>query len=255
MRNKNRLKIYLLVDAYWYMAEALKLRRASYDAIQLVAFYKGAWDLPNAFTPGVYVRWGCTILLHDMPERLTLNQPDGLFKAKNKPVARLIWKEHGLPIPETWIRDQDVKYPCIVRQHRHAQGQNFYIANNKAEIETIPFDSPYYYQEIWPNEKEYRVHVCGDKTHGISYKPSIETDIRRNASITGEELIVTSDYPKQIETLAIEAMRALNLDFGAVDIMTNGDKCAILEVNASPGLGTDKRKIQGYVDYFKSKMI
>jgi glutathione synthase/RimK-type ligase-like ATP-grasp enzyme len=243
--------IYLLVDAFWYMDEALKLRRLAKEGdITLVAFYKGKWRLPSA-QPKAYARWGCTIPFYDKLEgKPTINTIDAIFKAQNKPVARLIWKDAGVPIPETWLHRDQVKFPCIVRQERHAMGQNFFVAETADDLNNIPFEGRYYYQEIYPNKVEYRAHVAGGKIVSGLEKPVLEGDLRRNAHVTGEPLLVIGSLPGAVERAALDAMEALGLDFGAVDIMTSDERePAVLEVNASPGLGDDVRKYEGYVEY------
>jgi len=95
--------------------------------------------------------------------------------------------------------------------------------------------------------KEFRLHVFQGKIIDVAEKRKVqgwsETHnefcgaIRNHANgwIFAREGMI---LPQGIETLALDAIAALGLDFGACDIIWNEheNKCYILEVNTAPGL-------------------
>ncbi len=57
---------------------------------------------------------------------------------------------------------------------------------------------------------------------------------------------------ERVERLAVDAISALGLDFGAVDIiMDNGGDVFVLEVNTAPGLG-NTQTLEAYVNAFRA---
>ena len=247
----SRRKIYLLCNAN-YLNEAKFLYSLCRDKLKIVCWRSDYWDLPYN-DPMVYVRWGCLVPFPYKDDRPVVNKLSAINKAINKPVARLLLKEANIPTPETWLHLDQVKFPCIVRQEYHAFGLNFFIANSEADMAKVPFEPPYYFQEIYPNEVEYRAHVAGGQIHCQLKKHERPGELRRNASITGEPQEVITDMPDHVQEIALRAMDALRLDFGAVDIMTSENhqhKAVICEINVMPGMAQDKRKAQGYIDYF-----
>lgn len=113
---------------------------------------------------------------------------------------------------------------------------------------TLP-DAPLYTRAI-SNAGEYRVHVFNGQV--ILYqKKSRRVDEEGNViTPEGEEADVrnlSSNWVyrtgnlrrlERVELLAIDAVRALGLDFGAVDIIMDGEGAVyVLEVNTAPGLG------------------
>lgn len=102
---------------------------------------------------------------------------------------------------------------------------------------------------------EYRVHVFKNDVIDVTQKKKrkeaehLDTKIRnhKNGWVYCRENV---QEPTGLRTLALNAIRAADLTFGAVDIIWNEkeDKCYVLEINTAPGLvGTTLDK---YVDSF-----
>lgn len=104
-------------------------------------------------------------------------------------------------------------------------------------------------------KEEYRVHVLRDKILDVQQK-------RRNTDVPREEVnyAVRShangfvfcrenvDPPEAMLKVCVDAVAALGLDFGAVDVRynTNDKTCCVLEVNTAPGLeGSTIEKYSG----------
>jgi gamma-F420-2:alpha-L-glutamate ligase len=105
--------------------------------------------------------------------------------------------------------------------------------------------------------KDLRVIVVGGKVIGAMKRESVDGDFRANITRGGEAKPVELD--EQMEYLALESTRLLNLDIGGVDLLYDNDGYKICEVNSSPGfLGmekyTDIRVAEQIVMYVKNKI-
>lgn len=217
---------------------------------KLVLFRKGRWELPS-IPPDLMVRWGCTVPIHIKAPQL--NSIDAIFKCVNKPITRLVLQNKGIPIPKTWMNNQDAEFPCIVRTERHWCGKNFLFADSKNDLEKIDFDGPHYFQEYYPNEQEYRIHVMSGKVTVIARKYAKEGEIRRNRGITQHAQDILEDIDDEIKQLAIDAVAAVGMDFGAVDIMSSKQhphKAVVCEINTDPGLLLNNYCAPIYARYF-----
>lgn len=99
---------------------------------------------------------------------------------------------------------------------------------------------------------EYRVHVFNGKVIDITWKRKrkgfIDNGINSKIRNIGNDWVFTREglvAPHDLEEQAIKAVAALDLDFGAVDIIWNQkeNKSYVLEINSAPGIeGTTLEK-------------
>lgn len=125
-------------------------------------------------------------------------------------------------------------------------------------------DAPLYTMGL-TNRGEYRVHVfqgdvilyqkksrrVDEETGEVVTAEGEDADIRNLAS---NWIYRTGNLKKleRIEELAVSAVEALGLDFGAVDIiMDNEGNVFVLEVNTAPGLGNTET-LEAYCNAFKT---
>jgi hypothetical protein len=87
---------------------------------------------------------------------------------------------------------------------------------------------------------EYRVHVFGGEVAIVQRKRRKNgTPPGAIAWTHGAGYVFSTrlgDPPADLETVAIGAVAALGLDFGAVDIIDHGGRAIVLETNTAPGL-------------------
>lgn len=114
------------------------------------------------------------------------------------------------------------------------------------------------YVKYVPKKQEYRIHVCGGEAVDIQRKArrkdvadeAINWKIRNHDNgfifARNEDGITPPDVINQ----AVGAVKALGLDFGAVDVIFNDkeQKAYVLEVNTAPGLSGET--LQGYLRRF-----
>lgn len=112
-----------------------------------------------------------------------------------------------------------------------------------------------FYTVFIPNTKEFRVYVCDGKVIDVLEKRKIQGfEGTPNQYVRGSEesgwcfcrqgVFVDEEAKRQ----SIEAIEALGLTFGGVDVLVGGEEVTILEVNTAPdifGTGVDR-----FVDAF-----
>jgi glutathione synthase/RimK-type ligase-like ATP-grasp enzyme len=179
---------------------------------------------------------------------IVYNAPEKLAHASKKGLARKILKEKKLAIPKTEFSVdaamRNLTFPMIVRPESHRAGKDFYVCNTRDEL-TRSFKKVKngYISEFYPKQKEYRIHTASGKALLVKQKPEPDdkTEIAWNFAQNEKPwtTIDRKDYDIEMLKLAIEAIKVLELDFGAVDIMAfptkrNLPKYVITEVNTAP---------------------
>jgi glutathione synthase/RimK-type ligase-like ATP-grasp enzyme len=118
-------------------------------------------------------------------------------------------------------------------------------------------EAPLYTQYI-NKVTEYRVHVFNGKVFHVQEKRKKEDFKNHNELVCNHDngwvfCIKNVNPSDDVLNAAIAAVSALGMDFGAVDIMVDGDgNPYVLEVNSSPG--QEGTTINKYVEMFKEVM-
>lgn len=187
--------------------------------------------------------------------------PD-IGNATNKRVMRELFKEHGVPMPELlthleqWpmerveFNNMEWRWPIVGRPDSHTRGRGYWLCNNLSDIQkalrgTRRKQPATHFMEFVEAEREYRVHIFKGKSIRISEKSFFIDD-------TGHKDYTTTKPQhniKHVRKAAKKAVKALGLDFGAVDVLATDDECWVLEVNAAPGLGGTMPAL--YAEVFK----
>lgn len=189
--------------------------------------------------------WGKTshIVREIYSEGTVLNEDTEV--ARNKLLSFEAFREAGVIVPDFTTNPGEVGEGLWVARKTLTghSGKGIEIFGRRLGDISIP-EAPLYVRYI-PKKEEYRVHVFLGKIIFVQRKarrlatPDDEVDwqvrnhdngfIFQNQGFT---------YHKNLESLAISAIDALGLDFGAVDIIYNErrDQYYVLEVNTAPGL-------------------
>lgn len=202
-------------------------------SIELAKALKCHRNNPNA---DVAVGWGLRkSQIFDIAHfKHILNKPKQITRIGSKIDALRKMKDQGVPVPEFSEYRSDLDYPMLGRNFNHTQGQDIeYLENEEDECE-----SDYYVQFI-PVKKERRYHVFKNKVISATYKFGGEREGKgafcRNYHTGWKFSTYTPE--ENLSEIAIKAVQALSLDFGAVDIIIGRDnKPYVLEVNTAPGL-------------------
>lgn len=160
----------------------------------------------------------------------------------NKREMREMFAENNVPMPTLYdvgALDFTAHGPVIGRPDQHSRGRGFWLCNNEEDVKkalrgTRTKQAATHFMEYIEAEHELRVHVFMGKSIRISEK-----------HFEGQEgchKLYTTIKPtvkrKAVRRAAKAAVKALGLDFGAVDVIVDKEgKVYCLEVNSSPGLG------------------
>ena len=190
------------------------------------------------------VNWGNSNITwkHALLPPFTFNLPLFVAQSVNKLKAFKLFENSGISHPK-WTTDHeeankfkgDVVCRSILTGFGGA-GIDIHPAGNVPQGYKL-------YVEYKKKKHEYRVHVFMGKVIDITHKRKRRGFEGRNNQVRNyhngwvycrENL----EVPKDMEQLAIDAVNAVGLDFGAVDIIYNEkeNKCYVLEVNTAPGL-------------------
>ena len=194
-----------------------------------------------------------------------LNMPEAIALSSNKKRALFTLQEAGVPTPQLYRREDiyDAIYPIIGRTDYHTRGSGFWFCDNEEMAERAAHEGATHFLEYIGDAREFRVHVMGEASLKISDKD------KRYDSATHYFREGSWRYPhdfrrkKSLRQVAVRAVEALGLDFGAVDVLykrVDDEPCFfVLEVNTAPCLtesinnDTLERYVQGFLDNLCNK--
>lgn len=199
----------------------------------------------------VIVNWGSHTYPHtDWAVRGTapiyVNPPAAVWRARNKAAAFAEFDKAGVPtlewtvhpdIAEGWLRDGD----SVVVRHTATGQAGAGIELITPDVQTHVPPAPLY-TKYAKKRDEYRIHVWGDDLLDIQQKrkrreTDVDSRIRSydNGWVFCREGVVC---PEAVSKAAVAAVKALGLDFGAVDVGWNDHyrRAIVFEVNTAPGL-------------------
>lgn len=196
-----------------------------------------------------------------------LNNPSNVNIASNKIQCLTQLTEAGVPTVE-WTQDKDEAIGWL-NEGAHVFCRNELRGHSGAGIvcvsNTVPEDlgnvehstlmptSPLYTKGVSNRHREYRVHVMNGEVLFIQQKRRA-TGYRENPDYSNvvrnhgngwiySNLNMTAPNTACLDA-AIAAVTAVGLDFGAVDVITNGDLAYVLEINTAPGLSGDTTRLR-----------
>lgn len=170
---------------------------------------------------------------------------------------------HGDIIPPYWSNKNEVpedQFPIVCRTILSGHsGAGIVLADGGNDL----VDAPLYTKYI-KKEDEYRVHV-GKLSDGTFDAFATQRKARRldhdspnwrirnhsNGFVFVRQGFVT---PNSVTQVALTALEATGLDFGAIDILWNQQqqKAYVLEVNTAPGL--EGQTVTDYANFFKGRI-
>ena len=188
---------------------------------------------------------------------ILINGSYAIDNVKDKLYTQQILGQSNLPVPKTMLVkhpidvdfiQQSIGYPCIIKTLSGSFGAGVFMADNKtqlkqllkmAEITNENYDI--IIQEYVKDSygKDLRVLVINGKVVGCMMRQSVDDDFRANITRGGEG--IPFQISEDIEWIAGESSRLLDLDIAGVDLLFDNGGYKICEVNSSPGFeGMDK---------------
>lgn len=200
------------------------------------------------------IRWGSRRSVSFRPRREVLNSMSAQENNTDKFAALQQLDSAGVPVPD-YTRDRDeirntFGYPALGRADDHTRGQDINLIMQWRDAYLTSNND--HFVEYIPTEYEYRMHVIDGevvKVHEKRLRSEADNHPFIRNHETGWIFMEPRDEPPA-DQVAIDAVGALGLDFGAVDIIKEegtGD-AYVLEVNTAPSL--DEANLERYGDHF-----
>ena len=181
----------------------------------------------------------------------TLPNSASIEASKDKMYANQILAQAGLPIPKTMLTrfpckaelvEKVVGFPCVLKVVTGSHGKGVYLCETPKQFEdlselvsSIDFKNSMIIQEyIKESEgRDLRVIVIGGRVVGAMQRKSTDGSFKANISRGGEG--TPYDVDDEMEMLAIQVAKTLDLDIAGVDLLFHSDGYKICEANSAPG--------------------
>jgi len=181
----------------------------------------------------------------------TIPNSASIEASKDKMYANQILGQAGLPIPKTMLTrfpckadlvDKVVGFPCVIKVVTGSHGAGVYLCETPKQFEdlselisSLDFKNSMIVQEyIKESEgRDLRVIVIGGRVVGAMQRKSTDGSFKANISRGGKG--EAYDVDEQMELLAIQTAKVLDLDIAGIDLLFHSDGYRICEANSSPG--------------------
>ena len=203
----------------------------------------------------VLINWGCGLnniptCLLGAPASPILNTFVAVSRASNKLECFRALEEAGVSIPPytnsrdtacDWIEDGDTVVCIAILQGHSGEGITIISEDNNTEVPNNPL-----YTKYIKKAEEYRIHVF-QGTIITRQRKARRTDVPAEEvnwkvrNLAGGFIFARNqehEIPQCVLDAALASIEALELDFGAVDIIYNAhsEKAYVLEINTACGL-------------------
>jgi RimK family alpha-L-glutamate ligase len=181
----------------------------------------------------------------------TLPNSASIEASKDKLYANQILAQAGLPIPKTLLTrfpckaelvEKQVGFPCVLKVVTGSHGAGVYLCRTPKEFEdlselisSLDSKTSMIIQEYISDSegRDLRVIVIGGRVVGAMQRTATDGSFKANISRGGEG--APYDVDDEMEMLAIQVAKVLDLDIAGVDLLFHPDGYKICEANSSPG--------------------
>jgi glutathione synthase/RimK-type ligase-like ATP-grasp enzyme len=195
---------------------------------------------------GYMFRWGTTSDMNTKAK--VVNKIDAIYGTADKIAFRKKLVDDRL-CPPTWfdtktfrqLPAKDLAFPLIVRPAEHQRSEDLYVCNDAWEIMDAieKIRGPYYMSMYIKKVQEFRVFITSGRVAWVIEKmPKDKEAVSWGCIREGDfEYVAWEDWNLNVVDNAIKAFNKSDLDFGAVDVILNGDGTPYtLEINTAPYL-------------------
>lgn len=171
-----------------------------------------------------------------------LNSRSALNDASNKGRSLELLTNAGISVPPAATRfDGEL---LVGRTETHVGGSGFYLITSQRDFDLARQHLHCtHFMAYIPTQREYRIHVFNGAVIGAGEKLMSTDGTCTSLHIRNVGTGWTFRYanidriPREAERAAVEAVQALGLNFGAVDLLkSTGNNLYVLEVNTAPSL-------------------
>lgn len=139
--------------------------------------------------------------------------------------------------------------PLFARTLVHSRGRDIKIALEPWQIRPLIASGSQFFTAHVASRREFRVWTYRNRHLGtyekVLRRPDACTRLGRNFANGFDFSGIESDnVPQALKDISRQAIAALQLDFGAVDILQGLDgRYVVLEVNSAPGVSNERRRV------------
>lgn len=180
-----------------------------------------------------------------------VNGYEALLRAKNKLTSTFYLQKAGLAVLPTWVVEDEaaatslanqIGFPLVLKSAYGTFGHGVQKADHPDALK--PMLDLFWNSESTPplllqpfvaeaEGKDHRLFVVGDRVVAAMERSAATGEFRSNVEQGGKTSLLQASL-EEIQ-LAVEATRALGLDYSGVDIIQTRQGPAVLEVNGNPG--------------------
>ena len=218
------------------------------DVVKLADFL-----LPRTGSGTTY--YGLAVIRH--LERLgvvSVNSSQGIETVKDKLYTQQVLAQSNLPVPHTMLVKYPVSFdfvekrlgfPVVVKTLTGTHGTGVYLADTKVAfgdlmefiLETKGGVNLILQQFIESSRgRDLRVFVIGGRPVACVERRSHDESFKANHSRGGS--VRPFPMSPEIEWLAVETARLLDLEIAGVDLLFDGDHYCVCEANSAPGFAS-----------------
>lgn len=181
----------------------------------------------------------------------TFNSSQSIDTVKDKLFTHQILAEHNIPVPKTMLVkypvdvdfvEKQLGFPVVVKTVSGSQGSGVFLAETKSKFQDVmelinayKRNANIILQEFIQTSKgrDLRVITVGGRAVAAMCRMSKDDNFKANYSRGG--VVEPYELTSEIEWLATETSRVLNLDIAGIDLLFDGDHFKVCEANSSPG--------------------
>lgn len=194
------------------------------------------------------LRWGSSRRVTYAPEVGPINSRRAVAANTDKLDSLRAMEDAGVSVPAFSTDPADIEWPALGRDRQHTQGTDITLILQQRDATLTDND---FYTEYIPTKLEYRVHVFDGEVIKVHEK-RLRQEAENHPYIRNAETGWVFVEPRRREPdheLCVNAVEALDLDFGAVDVVRGeDDEEYVLEVNSAPSL--DEANLERYGERF-----
>lgn len=179
------------------------------------------------------------------------NTSDSIDAVKDKMYTQQILAEHNLPVPKTMLVkypvdidlvDKYLGFPVVVKALSGTNGSGVFLSESKENFEDLiqlihaaKSNANLILQEYISTSRgtDLRVFTVGGRAIACIKRSSVDNNFKANYARGGQ--VEPHEITPEIEWLATETARALNLDIAGIDLLFDKDHFRICEANSAPG--------------------
>ena len=181
----------------------------------------------------------------------TFNSSESIETVKDKLYTQQILAANNFPVPRTMLAryplniqliEETIGFPIVVKTISGSQGSGVFLCETKGHLEdlmelidTAKTQANFIIQEFIRTSKgrDLRVFIVGSRVIACMERISSDGSFKANYSRGGE--VRSFPVNPEIEWLATESARVLNLDIAGIDLLFDGENFKVCEANSSPG--------------------